>query len=62
MCAGQRIMNFRWAQQDSNLRRTSYEPDALTTELWALAECIVPYRAGVGKRGIAALRGRNSPL
>jgi hypothetical protein len=24
-----------WAQQGSNLRPAGYEPDALTTELWA---------------------------
>ena len=29
-------MNLLWARQDSNLRPTGYEPDALTTELRAL--------------------------
>jgi hypothetical protein len=30
-----------WAQLGSNQRPISYEPTALTTELWALAERIV---------------------
>ncbi len=42
MCGGRGSTNYKWAQQDSNLRPTSYEQAALTTELWALAERIVP--------------------
>ena len=34
-CAVQVISYVKWAQQDSNLRQTGYEPVALTTELWA---------------------------
>ena len=38
------VMEFpKWAQLDSNQRPTSYEPAALTAELWALAKSIVPY-------------------
>ena len=33
---------YKWAQLDSNQRPTSYEPAALTTELWALTERIIP--------------------
>ncbi len=50
MCDGRRSMSFKWAQQGSNLRPSSYEPPALTTELWALAERIVPQLISIGKR------------
>ncbi len=30
------IFKENWAHQDSNLEPSSYEPDALTIELWAL--------------------------
>ena len=30
-----RPLRWWWAQQGSNLRPAGYEPDALTTELWA---------------------------
>ncbi len=42
MCDGRESMSYEWAQKDSNLRPTGYEPGALTTELWALAERIIP--------------------
>jgi hypothetical protein len=50
MCSGQRTTNYKWAQLDSNQRPISYEPTALTTELWALAERIVTYLVSGGKR------------
>ena len=43
---------MKWAQLDSNQRPSSYEPPALTTELWALAEGIVAYCLSGGKREI----------
>jgi hypothetical protein len=43
-------MNYKWAQQDSNLRPTSYEPAALTAELWALAQAIIAYLIATVKR------------
>ena len=46
------LQGEEWAQLDSNQRPTSYEPAALTTELWALAECIVSYLPPPGKRVI----------
>ena len=42
MCVGRVITNYKWAQLGSNQRPTSYEPAALTTELWALVGRIVP--------------------
>jgi hypothetical protein len=38
-----------WAQLGSNQRPISYEPTALTTELWALAKRIVSYRESLVK-------------
>ena len=40
---------FLWAQQDSNLQPTSYEPGALTVELWARAGIMILQRALVGQ-------------
>ncbi len=40
-CVGRGTMNCKWAHLDSNQGPISYEPTALTTELWALAEHIV---------------------
>jgi hypothetical protein len=50
MCDGRESMSCEWAQKDSNLRPTGYEPGALTTELWALAERIIPQVFPLGKR------------
>ena len=50
MCAGRKTTNYRWAQQDLNLRPIRYERTALTPELWALAEGIVTYFPRLGKR------------
>jgi hypothetical protein len=36
-----RTTNYKWAQLGSNQRPTSYEPAALTAELWAPAKRIV---------------------
>jgi hypothetical protein len=46
---GRRTTNYKWAQLGSNQRPTGYEPAALTAELWALAERIVPYLPRLGK-------------
>jgi hypothetical protein len=43
-------MNYKWAHLDSNQGPTRYERAALTTELWALAERIVPQLISIGKR------------
>ena len=51
MCGGHGSMNYKWAQLGSNQRPTSYEPAALTTELWALTKRIVPYLISTVKRG-----------
>src|SRR6266702_1941521 len=58
-CYGRRITNYKWAQLDSNQRPTSYEPAALTTELWALAECIITYLPPPGKRVIPDFNSAN---
>ena len=50
MCGGHGSMNYKWAQLGSNQRPTSYEPAALTAELWALAERIVTYLVSIVKR------------
>jgi hypothetical protein len=47
--------SYKWAQLGSNQRPISYEPTALTTELWALAERIVSYLPALGKRVIPNL-------
>src|SRR6266536_2236456 len=52
---GHMIMNYKWAQLGSNQRPTSYEPAALTAELWALAESIIPCLTQVVKGGILYL-------
>ena len=52
MCDGNGNANHKWAQLDSNQRPTSYEPAALTAELWALAKRIVPYLMPDEKREI----------
>lgn len=49
---GQRTTSYEWAQLGSNQRPTSYEPAALTTELWAPVGPIVTYLPVVGKREI----------
>ena len=41
--------NYKWAQLGSNQRPISYEPTALTTELWALVRRIVTYLPLLGK-------------
>ncbi len=51
MCGGHGSMNYKWAQLGSNQRPTSYEPAALTAELWALAKRIVPYPTPTVKGG-----------
>ena len=50
MCGGHGSMNYKWAQLESNQRPTSYEPAALTAELWALAKRIIAYLLPTGKR------------
>ena len=52
MYGGRRITNYKWSQLDLNQRPTSYEPAALTAELWALAECIIAHLLPHGKRKI----------
>jgi hypothetical protein len=49
MYDGQGTTNYKWAQLGSNQRPTGYEPVALTTELWALAERIVTHLRSVVK-------------
>ena len=46
-----RVTNCRWVQQGLNLRPSGYEPPALTTELWTLAETIIAYWLSLGKGG-----------
>src|SRR6266699_5079608 len=55
-----RTTNYQWAQLGSNQRPSSYEPPALTTELWALARRIVPYPFTPGKRQFFTLSVRKS--
>jgi hypothetical protein len=53
MSGGRKTTSYKWAQLGSNQRPIPYEGTALTTELWALAECIVSYLLPVGKRVIS---------
>jgi hypothetical protein len=54
MCGGHGSMNYKWAQLESNQRPTSYEPAALTAELWALAKRIIAYLLPTGKREVGS--------
>jgi hypothetical protein len=47
--------SYKWAHLGSNQGPSSYEPPALTAELWALAERIVSYLLTLGKRVIPNL-------
>ena len=51
MVLSQGVDPLKWAQLGSNQRPTSYEPAALTAELWALAVRIVAYMVVVVKGG-----------
>ncbi len=50
-------MFSKWAQLGLNQRPIDYESTALTAELWALAESIVPYSAQDVKRKVYQFRG-----
>jgi hypothetical protein len=52
MYGGERITNYKWAHLGSNQGPIPYEGTALTTELWALAECIIAHLLPHGKRKI----------
>ncbi len=51
MCGERETTNYKWAQLGSNQRPKSYELSALTAELWALAERIIPCLTQVVKGG-----------
>ncbi len=49
-------MSYKWAHLGSNQGPTSYEPAALTTELWARAETIIAYAFPLVKREFLRFR------
>ena len=59
MRLGTGLQREGWAHLDLNQGPISYEPTALTAELWALAEGIISYLMRTGKGGFLLFSALN---